>query len=84
MSLIEAPPTHFENDDFDYANKEKYQCTHCADTHSKGIYFDHLTNGNICTPCLKSTDTAFILGMDDREHNKYINKVIQQKPINPL
>lgn len=82
--LIEAPATHFENDDFDYAVKEKYQCSHCADTCSKGIYFDHLVNGNICSPCLNNTDTQFVLGMDDKEYQKYTYKVIQQKPINPL
>lgn len=74
-------PDFFENDVLDY---DVYQCGKCADNHSSEIFFDHLSNDNICNKCLHEEDLPFILGMNCREFDKYKNKVIKQLPSNPL
>ena len=69
--------THFENDVLDY---DVYQCGKCADNQSSEIYFDHLSNSNICKKCLHEEDFAYILGMNCREFEKYKKKVINLLP----
>ena len=78
---VNPPHSYFENDSNDY---DVYRCNRCADNFSSGIYFDHLTNENICENDLSQPDLQIELGFTDREFLKYQTKVRKQLPSNPL
>lgn len=77
-----SPEEHYENDAFDYES-QVYRCSSCEDDiHNKNeIFFDHLSNGNICRKCLHNEDLPFILGFDIKRYQDHINKVVKQEPI---
>lgn len=78
---IQPPNSHFESDSLDY---DVFRCGYCADNHSTNIYFDHLSNGNVCKSCIEQPDHQLNLGMNDLEYKKYVKKVLNQLPSNPL
>ncbi len=74
------PAAYFENDEFDY-DVVQHTCSSCNDDFAEKIYFDHMTNGNICEKCLTAEELPYILGMKGKELEKYQDKVRKQLPI---
>lgn len=74
------PDSYYEKD-LDY---NVYNCLHCNENHSIDIYFDHLSNGNICSECLNHEELQSALGMDANAFSNYKNKVLKSMPVYPV
>jgi hypothetical protein len=75
------PDSYYENDTKDY---DVFWCVHCNENHSMNIYFDHLSNGNICEACLNHEEFPSSMGMDSNMYERYKSRVLKQLPSNPL
>ncbi len=81
-SYNQPPASHFDSDaSLDY---DVFKCGHCLENHSDKIHFDHMNNCNICTECIENDDCQMMLGLDNKEFDKWKNKVLKQNPINPI